>query len=725
MIINAYKRSAVAGLCLFAMGAAGIARAQVTETVLYNFLSAPSGAFPNSRLARDAAGNFYGTTKGGGRVGLGAVYKVSVSGTGTTLYGFTGGDAGTKPSGGLAIDSTGNLYGTAEGGGTHKVGLVYKLSESGQETVLYSFAGHSDGRFPSNGVTLDSAGNLYGTTHKGGVHNRGVVFKVDATGNETVLYRFPGGVHGLRPSSGVTLDGAGNLYGTTRYGGAHNHGVVYKLDSADRETVLYSFASDETLPTGDLVMDTAGNLYGVTYGREGSSSGDEGTVYKLNSVGQRTVLHRFKGGSDGALPTGGVAFGANGSLYGTTRSGGTGGVGVLYEIDAAGKEMVLHSFSGTDGGAPNGVVVDSNGSLYGTTATGGPQNLGVVFKYGATGQVTLPIYFSPTPGGAGYPYPGIVRDSAGNFYGTAGNGEFVVYKVDPSGQERVLYAYPSFGYTGTGIAMDSASNLYGTVLGGPHAEEVFLWKLNPKGEFTLLYNLGSCNGPPVSDPAGNLYGACYEGGTAGYGTLYEFSARGQFTVLHNFADGADGGYPQGGVTLDSAGNVFGAAGGGGLGHGALYEWSASGEFSVLYNFTGGADGSDPGIPTVDAAGNLYGVAHNMESSYLVYELDTAGNYEVLYNATSFYDTPADGSRLAVDANGNVFGAIPSGVYEVDTAGNFTILQSFAYGDAGGTGGVILDSEGNLYGIVTSGGEWGTGLLFKLSGVAAAKPNTPR
>jgi uncharacterized repeat protein (TIGR03803 family) len=263
---------------------------------------------------------------------------------------------------------------------------VFKLDTTGTETVLYSFTGGADGAYPGAGVIQDSAGNLYGTTYEGGASESGVVFKLDTTGTETVLYSFTGGADGGNPEAGVIRDSAGNLYGTTPFGGVSGVcyagcGVVFKLDTSGTETVLYSFTggADGGSPNAGVIRDSAGNLYGTT--PIGGASG-YGVVFKLDTTGTETALYSFTGGADGGYPAAGVIQASAGNLYGTTQAGGVSGSGVVFKLDPAGAETVLYSFTGgADGGAPfAGLIRNSAGNLYGTAIGGGINNHGVVFR---------------------------------------------------------------------------------------------------------------------------------------------------------------------------------------------------------------------------------------------------------------------------------------------------------------------------------------------------------
>lgn len=390
-----------------------------TYQVLYSFNGFTDGSTPSySPLLRDSSGNLYGTTLYGGtsrdfEIGFGVVFELSSTGQETVLHSFTGGTDGGYPSGALLLDSAGNLYGTATQGGLAGgcggmgCGIVFKLSPSGEETVLYTFSGGADGGNPGGGLIKDSAGILYGTAGSGGAYGYGVVFKVNLAGRESVLYSFQGGMDGEYPGAGVIRDSAGNLYGTTSEGGLSNGcldgdtcGVVFEIGPSGQETVLYRFmgGSDGETPAAGLVRDSTGNLYGTTLYGGGTCSNvfGCGTVFKLDPSGIETVLYRFSGGHDGSHPLGGLVRDRFGNLYGTTLNGGDFrqgiGSGVVFQITAAG-ERVLYTFKyGPDGSTPSGTLVrDASGNLYGMASEGGEVTgcefaggCGVVFELVAT-----------------------------------------------------------------------------------------------------------------------------------------------------------------------------------------------------------------------------------------------------------------------------------------------------------------------------------------------------
>jgi uncharacterized repeat protein (TIGR03803 family) len=359
--------------------------------VLYRFQNSPDGSQPWAELVRDSAGNLYGTTYQGG-ANMGTVFKVDSNGKETVLYTFPNsvGSDGAKPFSPLILDNAGNLYGTtAAGGGAFDAGTVLRINKRDKETVLYSFQGSPDGQLPVSGLLRDAAGNLFGTTVAGGDSGNGTVFHLDKSGKETVLYSFAGGTDGSAPNGSLARDAAGNFYGTTSTGagsGCYDRqgcGSVFMLDRTGKEIVLHKFTGgkDGSLPYADVIRDAAGNLYGTT--SEGGAF-DKGTVFKLDKTGKETMLYYFTGGKDGAFPYGRLLRDGSGNLYGTSGGGGAFGKGTVFKLDATGKkEIVLHSFAGgSDGEQPvAGLIRDAAGNFYGTTLFGGDvAQDGVVFK---------------------------------------------------------------------------------------------------------------------------------------------------------------------------------------------------------------------------------------------------------------------------------------------------------------------------------------------------------
>jgi uncharacterized repeat protein (TIGR03803 family) len=389
-------------LTIFMLTLLAASASAATEKVLYSF-NGKDGAEPYATLIFDVSGNLYGTTFSGGLHDHGAVFELMPkAGGGWTekvLHSFNIND-GASPQVGLIFDTSGNLYGTTYEGGAHDSGTVFELSPKAggawTEKVIHSFD-TTDGYCPCAALIVDVSGNLYGTTVLGGASGYGTVFELTpttgGTWTEKVLHSFDNSTtEGHGPTSSLTLDASGDLYGTTPDGGAHGFGTVFELKPANgtwSEKVLYSFNphTQDGFGVSDLIFDASGNLYGTT--RYGGAD-DFGLVFELSpKAGGRwteKVLHNFsKNGKDGIYPAAGLIFDKSGNLYGTTLYGGTDSGGTVFQLTPTGggnwTETRLHNFNGTDGAAPWGALIfDAAGNLYGTTISGGAQADGTVFE---------------------------------------------------------------------------------------------------------------------------------------------------------------------------------------------------------------------------------------------------------------------------------------------------------------------------------------------------------
>ncbi|MGH9498269.1 MAG: choice-of-anchor tandem repeat GloVer-containing protein [Terriglobales bacterium] len=371
-------------------------------------------------------------------------------------FNFKGGSA---PNGGLILDSAGNFYGTTQFGGSFNRGIVFKLDSQGQETVLYSFTGSTDGGIPIGRLIGDGEGNLYGITSLGGdaACSCGTVFELTKTGSLQVLHAFLGGTDGAQNQGQAELGLVmikGDLYGSASFGGISacdgglGCGVLFKVTPAGVETVLYRFTgqADGAFPQ-DLIKDEAGNIYSSTGGSYAHGNG--GTLFKLDTTGTLTTLYTFPGGAQGTSPRWRLLRTGKGAFYGVTQFGGntgtcalgTAGCGVAFSVNAQGTERVLHTFGekAGDGAEPSAGLFDAAGNGYATTFYGGTVNATCTFGCGvvaraAGGKYSVIYRFTGAADGFN-PSGSLATDSSGNIYGatlnggSSGNG--VIYKITP------------------------------------------------------------------------------------------------------------------------------------------------------------------------------------------------------------------------------------------------------------------------------------------------------
>jgi uncharacterized repeat protein (TIGR03803 family) len=316
-----------------------------TYTSLYSFGSSPTdGAGPNAGLVQGSDGNFYGTTQNGGNGpcfgGCGTVFRISASGNYTSLYSFVGyPNDGANPYAGLMQGSDGNFYGTAVDGGANNFGTVFRISPSGTYTSLYSFGSSpADGENSFAGLVQASDGNLYGTTYFGGTSTNcygggcGTVFQISPSGSYTSLYSFGSSpTDGAGPNAGLVQSGDGNFYGTTLYGGTYGDGTVFRISPVGSLIIIWSFTGcrDGANPYAPLVQGSDGNFYGTT--QNGGTYG-VGTAFRITPGGSLTIIWSFTGGSDGANPLAPLVQGSDGNLYGTAVDGGANNGGSVFTL---------------------------------------------------------------------------------------------------------------------------------------------------------------------------------------------------------------------------------------------------------------------------------------------------------------------------------------------------------------------------------------------------------
>jgi uncharacterized repeat protein (TIGR03803 family) len=389
-------------------------------TTLHSFCSGGSGTCPDGQtifagLAQGLDGNLYGTTYNGGANGGGTVFKISTTGSLTTLYNFcavSGCADGESVYAGLTLASSGTFYGVTQGGGANGYGTVFTITTGGALTTLYNFcslAACADGGYSYGGLLQAANGNFYGTTYVGGgpgTGQAGTMFSITPSGNLTTPYAFCSEGNGATEcpdgsdAMGALIQGSdGNFYGTANNGGGNlgwgkglgNFGIVIKVTPAGTPTTLHIFGTasgftDGVGPKAGLVQGNDGNFYGTT--QFGGANGNYGTVFKITPGGTLTTLYGFcaaSGCGDGANPAAPLIQANDGNFYGTTQFGGASGGGTIFRITSTGTLTTLYSFCGqascSTGQYPfAGLFQATDGNLYGTTYQGGAGGKGTVFR---------------------------------------------------------------------------------------------------------------------------------------------------------------------------------------------------------------------------------------------------------------------------------------------------------------------------------------------------------
>lgn len=508
------------------------------ETNIYSFTGGNDGANPQAALALGGDGELYGTTAVGGTNNYGAVFKISTNAVFTALYSFNGIADGSNPNAALTPGSGGALYGTAEFGGSSNSGSFFKITTNGALTNLYSFTGGNDGTAPSGALALDADGLLYGTATSGGTNRGGAVFKVTTSGTLSKLYSFPGGADGGNSAASLVEVSAGVFYGTAfDYGGTGGVGAIFRMTSAGTVSNQHVFTGgDGAMPLAGLLPGTGGNYYGTT---QNGGTNNYGTVFRFNTNGGLSSLYSFTGGNDGAFPQCVLAWGTDSNLYGTADGGGSNFSGTVFKIGTNGAFTSLYSFTGgDDGSSPHaGLTLGSNGAFYGTTQFGGASNAGAIFKITTSGVLTNLYSFTGGDDGT-TPIAGLTQGSDGNFYGTASaggtNGQGVVFRIAPGGTFTNLYSFTGGDDGGDpqgALIQASDGYYYGTTWSGGPANQGTVFRINSSGTLTTVYAFpgGTDGSAPqaalLQGADGNLYGTTFWGGVGGNGTAFRILTR--------------------------------------------------------------------------------------------------------------------------------------------------------------------------------------------------------
>ena len=403
----------------------------------------------------------------------------------------------------------GNLYSTAQTGGTNDCGAAFQVTPAGELTTLYSFLNQNDGCFPNGGLTLGTDGNFYGTTSAGGSVGAGTVFRITSGGKFTLLHTFNGTTEGV-PADAPPVQGLdGNYYGTTSDGGLEVFGTVYKMTPGGKLTVIYTFPGISGLayPMG-VTLGTDGNFYGTALGGGASRFGG---VFKISPQGQLTVLHSFSGTPDGETPKGAIIQASDGNFYGTTEGGGVDGLGSIYKMTPAGVLTIIHSFNEIDGLGLHplaGLVKATDGKFYGAAANN--TSSGVIFQITSSGTYSVLVSLTNVAGqnpGANPQVPPFQHTNGtlyGDTYGGGAQIEGVVYSLGMGLGPFVSFVGPLFegkiGNTieilGQGLEGTNKVSFHGVAASFTVVSDTYLTAVVPSGATT-----GSVT---VSTPGGKL-----------------------------------------------------------------------------------------------------------------------------------------------------------------------------------------------------------------------------
>jgi len=568
-------------------------------------LASISGA---SSLVQSSNGEFYGATAGGGN---GTIFRMSSGGVLKTLYSFTGGDDGLSPNA-LVQGSDGDFYGTTYDGGKNGYsGTIFKITPSGTLTTLYSFTGGADGEIPAAALAQGTNGSFYGTTTGGGAYYDGTFFTISPQGAFTSLYSFPSDV---APPSALVMGGNGNFYGTTTgprrievFPGVateagspldrgvaagkpdvsppgintSTNGTVFEISPAGSFTNLYSFTGldDGGQPGGSFFMGNDGNFYGTTTvggisppAIEEYNVNVSATIFEATPNGAFSIMYSFQGGLGISDLT--LMEGIDGNFYGTDilEQPLVISAGSIFKIAQGGQFTNLYSFQDPGLTAVAALAQGSDGNFYGTTTGFEALSYPTIFRFTTNGGFTSLYSFTNRVSGAG-PEASLVQGSDGDFYGSSpsggSNNDGMIFQITTNGAFASLYSFTN--------GNDGA---------------------NPTAALTL-------------GPDGNFYGSSMNGGTDKAGTIFKITTNDILTSLYSFTNGTDGANPQSALVLGNDGNFYGfTANGGAQGYGSIFQITSNGAFTSLYAFAGGNEGANVNSLAAGADGKLYGTTEN-------------------------------------------------------------------------------------------------------------------
>ena len=744
----------------------------LTMTPLVSFTGGIGGASPYSPLFQAADGNLYGTTTQEGVSSDGTVFKLSPSGTFTTLHAFKGTD-GSVPYAGLCQGNDGLLYGGAAIGNSFQIGSTFKMTTTGTLTTLTTFNGNNGGE-PVAAPVLGADGNFYGTALEGGAYGFGTVFRINANGTLTTLVSFDN-IDGANSSSALIQGSDGNFYGTTEDGGDFTWGGIFRVSPSGEFTNLYSFTggSDGGSPIPGLVQGADGNFYGTTYlqGAHGY-----GTVFEMTPAGVVTTRYSFSGGNDGANPWGGLVAGVDGNLYGTTQDFGTYGFGTIFRIAPTGTLATVGQFDGYLGAYPSAALIQAaDGSLYGTTLSGGLFNSGEIYRVGIGGPLQItgqPANQSGYTGGNAA-FTVATFGAAPVSYQWFRNGASLANNTNVSGANSATLTLSNLSINDAAVYSVVVSNSINSVTSDDAVLQVVVsppaFLAQPTSQtcvegMSVTFAVTVAAGQPFSyqwqENGTNLTdGGVFSGSStatlslsgvtvANSGTysvivsnslasvssasatltvLPATSPSAAMTTLHKFSGAQDGAFPYGGLVQGADGNIYGTAQGGGTAFaGSIFKMSLSGNLSTVYSFVNTPNAAVPisGLLLADN-GNLYGttISGGADSDGTIFRLvPSPTSLKVIFSFDDGDDGATPAGTLVEGSDGNFYGTAYQGgsygfgsIFQMTPNGVLTPLYGFSGADDGGNpyAGLVQGSDGSFYGTTLQFGINGLGTVFRV------------
>jgi len=751
------RRGAAAALGLAAFASAHGPAAAQTYEVLHAFRSNVGAAV--SAPVDGGDGSLYGVTPQGGAINSGVVYRLTPDGAGgfvrTDLYDFSvaysanpfafsvaDGAGALEP---LTPMPDGYLYGVTFQGGVAACelwggcGTVFRVDRRGELTSLHSFT-FLDGILPSGPLLPLTSGNLMGVAAEGGASGYGVVYIISPEGGYRIAHSFsiPDGSD-LQGTLVLTPDGS--VYGVARQGGSTGEGVLYRIDPTGVFQIVHEFGGDVRMPVGGLVRASDGLLYGVC--DFAASNANDGGIYRSDLSGNVSLVHAFDI-SEGTLPAGALAVGADGLLYGTMQQGGDHNLGTLFRVSTSGDFQLLASFDGTNGAHPrHALTLLSDGAVWGATPEGTPGGMGGLFRVDASGSITSTYTFWREEGSGSA--VDLVQTPDGQFVGTTdGGGRYdkgYVFRVDAVGGFEILHHFGGAdGATPrSGLLLATDGSLYGTTFEGGAFGLGTIYSIDGSGSFASLFNFSGGNGlNPVArlTEAGNgqFYGTTQGGGLTGAGTAFRFEPPQNLTQLHSFVL-PDGTSPIAPLVAASDGFFYGTAesAGGGASYGTVFRVDPQGGFLKIHDF-GFDDGASPHDGMIQASdGMLYGTTESGGAAAgTLYRLDpSTGSLTTVHNfapddgvfpESGVLESP-DGKLYGTTSYGGIAGA--GTVYSIEKSGDaYSTVWDFAYGLGGAPSSrVILATDGDLYG--TAGVVYRLSLANRLPQITSLSPSSGR